>query len=244
MHPLTLYWFKMGILLFLAGEGLPLRCEICRDTNYDCTGPAYACLPFFDSCVTIQSEKRPAFSINKPYHSKGKRAVLKKCIGSSICSEGVSIVNIGRRGIITTKVSCCKGDDCRKPALPLPPINTTANGKACPVCLTFSKTICQSEGTVRCVGDQLYCLLIYGIASAGVSGTFASIGDPVISSHIAIRGCANQVFCDTFHEGAVHLASLTLIGSGNCELATSTVQGLSVYFLPVLGGLFLLKSIA
>ncbi|XP_078236105.1 uncharacterized protein LOC144584250 [Pogona vitticeps] len=128
----------------------------------------------------------------------GKRAVLKKCIGSSICSEGVSIVNIGRRGIITTKVSCCKGDDCRKPALPrmMPFTNSPSNG------------------------------------------------DPVISSHIAIRGCANQVFCDTFHEGAVHLASLTLIGSGNCELATSTVQGLSVYFLPVLGGLFLLKSIA
>ncbi|KAJ7304094.1 hypothetical protein JRQ81_011618 [Phrynocephalus forsythii] len=247
MHPLPCFWLKIGILLFLAGKGLHLKCEICSDMKHDCAGRAYTCLPIFDSCVTIQSEKFPAFTLNKPYHAKGKRAVTKKCIGSSLCREGLSVVNLGRRGIIATKLSCCEEEDCRMPVLPLPPINTTSNGKACPVCLSFSSTSCRSEGMVYCMGDQHYCLFIDGIASAEDSGTFATIGDPIITSYIAVRGCANQAFCDTFHEGAVHLASLTVIGSGHCELATARDAAARGHYgccCPVLAGLLLLKVLA
>ncbi|KAH0631434.1 hypothetical protein JD844_005760 [Phrynosoma platyrhinos] len=235
MHLLTLYCFTTGILLFLSNKGLSLNCEICSSTDYNCNGTVHDCLPLLDTCTIVQSES-----------TLEKHAVIKRCTQAHICNENITIVNLGEGGMIATKFSCCNDKKCTKPVLPLPPMNTTFNGKHCPVCFSFWNTKCRPKGMVDCLGDQDYCLVIYGTGDAGSPGIAAEPGNKVVTSNISIQGCANKAFCDIFHEGIVQLATLTIAGGGACELAPDMdnhAPGLLEPFLPVLAGLLLVKII-
>ncbi|XP_042295262.1 phospholipase A2 inhibitor and Ly6/PLAUR domain-containing protein-like [Sceloporus undulatus] len=246
MHLLALYWLTTGLLLFLANKGVSLKCEICRSTDYDCNGTVHNCLSFLDTCIIVQSERMLASKKTDAYSHIKKHAVIKRCTQAHTCNENITFVNVGDGGIIVTRLSCCKDEKCMKPVLPLPPVNTTFNGKQCPVCFSFWSTKCKPKSMVECVGDQDYCLVISGTGNTGSPGIVQHNGPKMVTSNISIQGCANKAFCDTFDEGIVQLATITIAGGGTCELARDMLDsapGLFGPFLPVLAGLLLVKII-
>lgn len=41
------------------------------------------------------------------------KAIVKSCVPSSACNNGVTIINMGQTGRVATQVFCCVGDECR-----------------------------------------------------------------------------------------------------------------------------------
>ncbi|XP_067316878.1 phospholipase A2 inhibitor and Ly6/PLAUR domain-containing protein-like [Anolis sagrei] len=220
MHPLIFLWLQSGMLLFWANKGEPLMCEICSGAERKCTNEAQTCLPVLDKCATLRSESIVTETKTQPESLKVMLTTIKVCIDSKDCNEDLTIVNMGKGGIISTKLSCCPGIQCNKKVFPLPPINRTLNGKECKGCFGLHKTSCNEEEVVHCAGEQMYCVDLSGIASFRNSGTVQAAGHRIPSTEIALKGCASKAFCDAFHKGMVHVSKLVVVAEGHCWLAS------------------------
>ncbi|XP_077788695.1 uncharacterized protein LOC114603455 isoform X1 [Podarcis muralis] len=166
MHYLTLCWFNMGVLLFLARKGLSLECWICNGIELDCTGTLKKCSSIFDSCAIVQS-----------YNIRGQQYVLKTCKQSTTCYEGFTAIKFAEGETVFTKVSCCKGNGCNKAAPPLPDVNMTANGRKCRGCFAINRQRCFAQAVAHCEGDQQYC--------SDVSG-FAEVPSPIFAGNSSL----------------------------------------------------------
>ncbi|CAI5781123.1 Hypothetical predicted protein [Podarcis lilfordi] len=233
MHYLTLRWFNMGMLLFLACKGLSLECWICNDIELDCTGTLKKCSSIFDSCAIVQS-----------YNIRGQQYVLKTCKQSTSCYEGFTAIKFAEGETVFTKVSCCKGNGCNKAAPPLPDVNMTANGRKCQGCFAINRNRCFAEVVANCEGDQHYCSDVSGFAEVP-SPIFA--GSPALVIVIAFKGCVNKAFCDAHYEGVFHTSMLVVTARGRCQLASFMVRAAPQFFglfLRALVGLLLAMNFA
>ncbi|XP_016850275.2 phospholipase A2 inhibitor and Ly6/PLAUR domain-containing protein isoform X2 [Anolis carolinensis] len=208
MHSLIVLWLNTGMLLFWANKGESLICEICSGAETTCANETQNCLPVLNKCATLQSESIVMMHITN-----------KLCIHSKDCNEDLTVVNMGKGGVMSTKLSCCAGILCNQKVLPLPPINRTLNGKECKGCFGLHKTSCQQEEVVHCTGEQMYCVELYGTASIRNPGTIEAAGQRIPKTEIALKGCASETFCDAFHKGWVHVSTLVVIAEGDCWLA-------------------------
>nr|XP_028598303.1 phospholipase A2 inhibitor and Ly6/PLAUR domain-containing protein-like [Podarcis muralis] len=233
MHYLTLHWFNMGMLLFLARKGLSLECWICNGIELDCTGTLKKCSSIFDSCAIVQS-----------YNIRGQQYVLKTCKQSTSCYEGFTAIKFAEGETVFTKVSCCKGNGCNKAAPPLPDVNMTANGRKCRGCFAINRQRCFAQAVAHCEGDQHYCSDVSGFAEVP-SPIFA--GSPALVIAIAFKGCVNKAFCDAHYEGVFHTSMLVVTARGHCQLASFMVRAAPQFFglfLRALVGLLLAMNFA
>ncbi|KAM6428662.1 phospholipase A2 inhibitor NAI-like [Liasis olivaceus] len=236
MPSLALCCCIIGTLLYLVYESLSLKCTVCRYYHHECLGPPQTCYSFLDRCGTFQS-----------VNSKGGKYLTRKaCVQSSSCNENLTILNLGSRGTISSKLTCCQGAACMKTLPPLPPVNTTLNGKKCKSCFIRESTFCLWEETVRCRGEETYCLEIAGLGDWGGYGTLETKDERISTSKFAFKGCVNQAFCEAFHEGSVYFATLFLMGAGSCKPATEKAAAARSYgsFVPVFAGFLLVEILA
>ncbi|XP_070620729.1 phospholipase A2 inhibitor NAI-like [Erythrolamprus reginae] len=251
MPSLTLACCIVGALLYLTDKSCSIYCEVCRRYTEECAGPKKECLPYLDSCATFQSTN---------YDSKQKRAYVasweggaevsisrKTCFQANSCYENVTTVDLGIRGIISTRMSCCAGIECSQPLLPFPTVNRTLNGKKCKACFDGKKASCLLEEDVACKGDQTYCVELAGQTDWGGFGTFDVHGFMSSWIYFAMKGCVNPAFCELFHEGSVYFSSFVLLGDGSCTPASksTTVSSHQVaFFFQVFVGFLLLAIYA
>ncbi|XP_053254011.1 phospholipase A2 inhibitor and Ly6/PLAUR domain-containing protein-like isoform X1 [Podarcis raffonei] len=204
MHVFALCWFHAGTLLFLTRKGGCLPCESCSAAGDSCSGSKIICPGGLIKCGTART-----------VNTTGPRTIHKFCFLPSDCIyKGPSTFNVGKSGIVSSRLFCCNEDECNHYFPDIPPISTTFNGIKCPACFGLKKYTCNEEVIVECTGDQDYCL--------DMSGT-ARTGPPV-----AIKGCVNKVVCDDFKKGMVFFAGVHVHGAGTC-LPMKTISGKADY---------------
>ncbi|XP_044291222.1 phospholipase A2 inhibitor gamma subunit B-like [Varanus komodoensis] len=184
------------------------------------------CISEHDSCATIQSEFTGGGNFYNFFRQSQKKKTSKICTQSSNCFQNHTILNVGRGQLFSAKLSCCSGDTCKRTAFPLPLVNVTPNGKRCNACYSYRHPIlaCWWKRTAQCAGDENYCIELYGRGVYPSPGTVRYPTHSFRSRWLTIKGCVNKAYCDAFHAGPVHVATLTVIGTGSCKLASKAVS--------------------
>ncbi|XP_063168394.1 phospholipase A2 inhibitor NAI-like [Candoia aspera] len=236
MPSLTLCCCIIGTLLYLVYESMSLRCEVCKLSEPDCSGPIQTCYAFLDRCGTFQSSNSRG----------GKFLTRKACVQSSSCNTNVTILNLGAVGTVSSRLTCCHGLSCLRSLPPFPPLNTTLNGKKCKSCSSTGSTFCFWEEFINCRGEQTYCLEIAGLADWGGFGTLETKDEPISTREFAFKGCVNQAFCEAFHEGSVYFGTLFLMGAGSCKPAPENATAVQSHgsFLLVFAGFLFVEILA
>ncbi|XP_033014644.1 phospholipase A2 inhibitor and Ly6/PLAUR domain-containing protein-like [Lacerta agilis] len=162
------------MLLFLTRKGECPPCESCFTDGDSCSGNKAICPGVLNRCGTART-----------VNTTGPRTIRKFCFLPSDCIyKGPSTFNVGKSGIVSSRLFCCDKDECNNYIPDVPPISTTFNGIKCPACYGLENYTCNEEEIAKCTGDQYYCL--------DMSGT------PRTGSPVAIKGCVNKVVCDDF----------------------------------------------
>ncbi|XP_034293828.1 phospholipase A2 inhibitor and Ly6/PLAUR domain-containing protein-like isoform X2 [Pantherophis guttatus] len=240
MPSLTLGCCIVGALLYLTDKSWSLTCEVCRKTKDNCHGVRQNCYAFLDQCATFQS-------IN---HKSGKSVTRKACVQANSCYENITSVDLGEKGIISSKMTCCRGLECSRNVLPFPAVNTTPNGKKCKTCFAKELSYCLWEDKISCKGDHTYCLDLAGESDWGGYGTLETHDDVFTLVDFAMKGCVNPAFCEQFHEGSVYFATLFLMGEGSCKPATEKATIVTAashrvgFFFQVFAGFLLVEIYA
>ncbi|XP_044291223.1 phospholipase A2 inhibitor gamma subunit B-like [Varanus komodoensis] len=200
--------FIICLLALFIARGVSLECPTCNTTGKACQGLMKACDPEYDKCGIIQTVK--IIASNQSNH------IEKKCIRSSLCNKGISVLDMGKGGTIISNISCCVGADCQKNPSSWPTRNTSSASekKTCPACFSQG-TECKEE-TIDCAkAGEVYCAEVFQQTTEE---------DGKIKT--TMKGCANKDFCETmemFSTGAT-----TLLTDSQCKLATgaaSTISG-------------------
>ncbi|KAM3830173.1 phospholipase A2 inhibitor and Ly6/PLAUR domain-containing protein-like [Vipera latastei] len=172
----------------------------------------------------------------------------KACVQANSCYENITTVDLGERGVISSKLTCCSGTACLKALPPLPSENATPNGNKCKSCFAKQRSYCSWEETILCKGDQTYCLELAGEADWGGYGTLQEHDKAANTIKFAMKGCVNPAFCELFHEGSVYFATLFLMGRGSCKPAfekSATIPSRRVnFFFHVFAGFLLVEIYA
>nr|XP_060639720.1 phospholipase A2 inhibitor and Ly6/PLAUR domain-containing protein-like [Anolis sagrei ordinatus] len=210
MTPLS---FATCLIATCIALGASLECEECMALGRNCHGNKITCPPEKDSCGIISMD------------TMGQTAVMKTCVPSKICSLGLSSLSMGKAGVSRTNAMCCTGDDCKKAPPPLPPRNTTLNGKSCPACHALNAE-CQEE-IVKCTGDENQCFSLSGITSAGT-----------VSAKVTMKGCGNEAICYEAKQKSSSFSGISLVHDSSCTDGASTnIATLFGLLFPVLTGL-------
>ncbi|XP_060114021.1 phospholipase A2 inhibitor gamma subunit B-like [Heteronotia binoei] len=217
------------VICFLAtfiATGASLTCEVCEGFGDTCMGPLQTCLPGFDTCGIIQGETTVG-----PH----MKTIMKSCFPVSRCDEGLTVLNLGKAGTMARRLTCCVGNGCAKVPPPLPPINTSLNGKKCPTCYSMQSFTCKEEIN-HCAGDEHYCFELAGTTDiAGM--TITSV----------IKGCSNMASCNDTLQRSGSFAGMTVVVTANCTLASGTassIPGLLSLFFQAFSGILLWKILS
>uniref|UniRef100_A0A670IP51 UPAR/Ly6 domain-containing protein n=1 Tax=Podarcis muralis TaxID=64176 RepID=A0A670IP51_PODMU len=160
------------------------------------------------------------------------KAIVKSCVPSSACNNGVTIINMGQTGRVATQIFCCVGDECRTMTPTLTPAKPKPNGKVCPACYALHSLECEEEEEVKCSGDENYCLALSGTTTAGAL---------VVTT--IMKGCTNSATCQELNEHSSSFSGISVVALSNCKPANSSgghgiVPGSFGLFFAILAGLW------
>ncbi|XP_032084340.1 protein RoBo-1-like [Thamnophis elegans] len=77
------------------------------------------------------------------------------CATRRYCKTRFIELSYNKGYYIRRQYDCCRSDGCTPPSTEMPPVNTTNNGKRCPVCY-LDTGIC-SVKAMDCTGSATYC---------------------------------------------------------------------------------------
>ncbi|XP_054854649.1 phospholipase A2 inhibitor gamma subunit B-like [Eublepharis macularius] len=199
--------------------GVSLSCENCLDFGHTCEGLLEPCSSDEDACGIMQVKISGVLETE---------FVMKTCLHSRDCYEPLSSMDFGMAGQLLVQTTCCMENECEEFIPPLPPINTSPNGKKCPACLAVNSFQCK-DIVAECTGDNNYC------AELTATGNFDNV-----SVHFVLKGCMSHDVCKDVHGDS----SSDLFDIASCVIsskAPSTVPGSSQLFLQIFSGLLLLQ---
>ncbi|NXX95412.1 PLIGB inhibitor, partial [Centropus bengalensis] len=208
-----------------------LQCEVCHGVGKSCSGPMKTCNDGEDTCGIILQEVLIGGLVIP--------SSLKSCLPSSICQLDPITMNYGKikaRSIL----ACCKGDDCRKISVSLPPEDNVPNGYQCPACYSVDSFQCGNE-MVNCTGSETQCVDLAGLMNSGGQSLKA-----------AMKGCTTISECSIAKDAKSNLAMMDIkLRQFQCKPASPLPRVWSGFaspdylpltlFLPVLSGFFLEK---
>ncbi|XP_042295258.1 phospholipase A2 inhibitor gamma subunit B-like isoform X2 [Sceloporus undulatus] len=212
---------SLGICLLATciALGVSLECEECfgMGLGINCHGNIITCSANKDTCAIISAE------------NMGQSGIMKMCMSSENCGHGLTSLNMGSAGVVRTNIICCIGNECKRDPAPLPPRNTTLNGKKCPACYAVGSE-CKDEIT-ECVGDENFCYAMSGTTSIGK-----------VNTTVSLKGCANEASCYEIKNSDASLAGIGVISevrcTGGATASTSEIFGL---LYPLLAGVLFMK---
>ncbi|XP_059581294.1 phospholipase A2 inhibitor gamma subunit B-like [Alligator mississippiensis] len=224
--PVILY-----VLLAFLDQGSSLQCEVCDGFTQDCSGYTETCDPGQDTCGIIKGEEI--------YDGLKMLFNWKSCVTSNVCNYRNSGIYSGKVFRLRRSIACCTGEACRTTSVQLPPLNTTLNGLQCPACFVSGSHECGNE-IVYCTGSETYCFDFEGSLSKGG-----------VSVKAAVKGCTSQSECNMSHDEKQELLRISVVFNRfECKLATPAASKASGWtlpptlFLPIMAGLFLVKTMS
>ncbi|NXY44687.1 PLIA inhibitor, partial [Ceuthmochares aereus] len=204
-----------------------LQCEVCHSMGRSCSGPMKTCSDGDDTCGIVQHEVLiggmaiPSF--------------FKTCMSSSACQLDPITMNYGKvkaRSLLT----CCKGDDCQKISISMPPEDNVPNGYQCPGCYSVDSFQCNDE-IVNCTGSETQCIDLSGLMNSGV-----------LTLKAAMKGCTTISECGIAKNAKSNLVMMDIkLRQFQCTPASpllivrSGFAPTNTLFLPVLSGFILEK---
>ncbi|XP_072836061.2 uncharacterized protein LOC110070644 [Pogona vitticeps] len=214
---------KTGALAMIIKEVKEMRCtflecETCKSLGETCTGEMKTCPKGKDTCLTIYTESnRDGPEIQK---------VERGCGSSYHCTFPPVYFHLGYGKVYRSNWVCCKGEECGKVLVKLPPKAMEYNGKQCPACFAWSET-CKAE-LMNCTGWDTSCFEM--ITASTANGTHV---DQIM------MGCTNKFVCATMEiERSDFWLNGDTIQKAKCRSLASRLVSL---ILPTFSGLFLLK---
>lgn len=215
MHILLRY-FLLSVLL---RTGATFQCGTCQKDG------ASTCTPIVQACNTGEHSCLSRLNIDITGDKKHTKIEMG-CAPPSLCNAQLIHLALGK-GIYMTKVShCCETDGCTPPSPSEPSLNTTYNGKYCPVCFS-ERDPCSDKAVLNCTGSATYCFDF-------------TILNATTHKERHIKGCATKTVCNTLKEYKGPLIGPSEIHNVNCQEAKSNSSCLSLEFF--LLGLLLVKT--
>ncbi|XP_053308585.1 phospholipase A2 inhibitor and Ly6/PLAUR domain-containing protein-like [Spea bombifrons] len=176
---------SLGILLAflaLAKTSNCLSCTVClvKGATF-CTGNNVTC-PSGKVCVSTHT-------VSTEGGIKKNEFFGRTCMPQHYCDAPGSFSSRtmkSRKGI-----SCCDTDRCIPPAPVLPDDSTQPNGVVCKTCTANDAEWCDTEETMKCVGNETKCIL----QITSMTGT--------LTQQSVLRGCATQSICNIGNESVI-----------------------------------------
>ncbi|NWH58179.1 PLIGB inhibitor, partial [Geococcyx californianus] len=206
-----------------------LQCEVCHSIGKSCSGPMKTCNDGEDTCGVILHEVLiggmtiPSF--------------FKSCLSSSACQLDPITMNYGKVKA-RSLLACCKGDECRKISISMPPENNVPNGYQCPACYSVDSFQCGNE-VVNCTGFETQCIDLAGLMNSGG-----------LSLKAAMKGCTTISECNIAKDAKSNLAMMDIkLRHFQCKpasLLSIVMSGFAppdILLLPVLSGVILEKML-
>ncbi|XP_069737053.1 phospholipase A2 inhibitor 25 kDa subunit-like [Phaenicophaeus curvirostris] len=220
---------SLGLSFFLAflDPGTSLQCEVCHSMGKRCSGPMKTCSDGEDTCGIIQHEiliggmAIPSF--------------FKTCMPSSVCQLDPITMNYGKVKA-RSLLACCKGSECQKMSISMPPENNVPNGYQCPACYSVDSFQCSDE-IVNCTGLETQCIDLAGLMNSGG-----------LSLKAAIKGCTTISECSIAKNAKTNLGMMDIkLRQFQCKPASllhkvsSGFAPPNALFFPLLSGFILEK---
>ncbi|KAL8219568.1 UNVERIFIED_CONTAM: hypothetical protein K2H54_027297 [Gekko kuhli] len=161
------------LLASFIATGQSFSCESCFGMGHNCQGPLEDCPSDKDTCGIIQIRSSGVSEDD---------FIWKTCFHSRYCSESHRSIDFGITGQTLIKTTCCMGKECEV-LPPLPPVNTTPNGKKCPACYSVTKRDCKGV-LAECTGDHADCANIRVTKIYGFQ-----------NFTMVLKGCTNYDVC-------------------------------------------------
>ncbi|XP_070805850.1 phospholipase A2 inhibitor gamma subunit B-like isoform X2 [Pituophis catenifer annectens] len=213
----------LGYFLFtvLLRTGATFQCIQCRKEGAStCTDSLKNCNQAEKSCLRSLTE------IVKD--EKTQTNIILSCAPLTHCKNQFIELSYGKGMYVRKQYDCCKTDGCTPPSTKMLPLNTTINGKHCPVC-SLETGRCSDDVPLNCTGSALYC--------------FEAIikDDP----KKPVKGCTTESICNILKTYPGPLIGNSAIQDVTCQEAKSdsSSSSLEVFLLALLPmKLFLLSA--
>ncbi|XP_058051597.1 phospholipase A2 inhibitor and Ly6/PLAUR domain-containing protein-like [Ahaetulla prasina] len=164
----------LGYVLFtvLLRTGAAFQCIVCEmEGASTCTAEFKNCNAGENSCLRSLSEDVKG--------EKTQTKVVLDCAPSTHCNNQFIELSYEKGVYVRRQYDCCKTDKCNPPSTKMPTLNTTTNGKHCPVC-SLETGRCSVDVPLECTGSAMYCFE-------------ATIKD---ATKKPVKGCTTESICN------------------------------------------------
>uniref|UniRef100_A0A0B8RWU6 Phospholipase A2 inhibitor subunit gamma B n=1 Tax=Philothamnus irregularis TaxID=1899461 RepID=A0A0B8RWU6_9SAUR len=213
----------LGCFLFtvLLRTGATFQCINCQKEGAStCTDSLRACNSGEDFCLKSLTEVVKG--------EKTQTNVILSCAPFTHCKNQFIELSYGKGVYVRKQYDCCRTDGCTPSSTKMLPLNTTINGKRCPVC-SLETGSCSDAVPLECTGSAIYCF---------EATTKDGMKKPV-------KGCTTESICNFLKTYQGPLIENSMIQDVTCQEAKSDSisSSLDVFLLALLPmKLFLLSA--